>query len=253
MPTIQHRHLLLSGRPLKPDLFDFRAGLGVFENAGTDAAEDTDPVYQWNDQGPSGRFATQATLANRPTLSSSAVPNYISFDGADDLFTFGGMTPIVRSGSPSSFEVLVRIGSFATHNYQLLLRLKSDLANPQRLAVSNTGTYLGFSIGGGGATWARLRTNTPAVSIIGLDKHVVVTYNGADSTNVANFKIYIDGVLQSSETFAAFGDSDTTSSYIGPVVGGVFQFDGRLYRACGFSRELTQAQVLSRFALGAAG
>lgn len=251
MPTIQHRHLLFSGRPLKPDLFEFRANLGVYEDAGTDPAEDTDPVYQWNDQGPRSRFATQATLANRPSLSSTAIPNYLAFDGSDDRMTFGGTDVLASTTSPWSFEAYVRLTDFASTQYPTIFSLRSNATDPLSIAFSNAVGYLGLHFGSN-ATWSRQKTDFAAASLTGFDKHIVVTYNGRGATTAAFFKVYIDGVLQTLTDAAAF-PAIANSSSIGSKSDNSHPFKGRIYRAAGFSRELTQAQVNARFALGVTG
>lgn len=237
---------------LRPDLFEFRADLGVFEDAGTDAAEDTDPVYQWNDQGPSSRFATQATLASRPVLSSAAVPNYLSFDGTDDRMTFGGSAVLASSVAAWSFEAWVRLTDFASSAYPHILTLKTNTTDAFDFAMSNDANYLGVHIGSA-STWSRLKTSTAAASLTGADKHVVATYNGGGASTNSNFKVYIDGVLQTLTNAGLFGAAGNTASSIGALEAGTNPWKGRIYKLAGFSRELTQAQVSWRYAMGVAG
>ena len=253
MNRSQIQSLLLSGQPLKPDLFEFRADYGVFEDAGTDPAEDTDPVYQWSDQGPSGLLAAQATLANRPSLSSAATPNYLSFDGTDDRMADGGSTIIVRTSSAWTFEAWVRLTDFASSTAPNLLTLKSDTTHPYQIFFSNiVGQYLGVSIGSS-TTWTRFKTDTAAASLIGADRHVIVTYNGAGTTTQSNFKIYIDSASATLSSASAFAGITNTTIIGSATSAGAFPWKGRIYKLAGFSRELTAGQVAARFALGVSG
>jgi hypothetical protein len=253
MPTLQHRHLLLSGRPLKPDLFEFRADRAVFEDAGTDAAEDTDPVYQWNDQGPGSYHATQATLANRPTLSSAAIPNYVSWDGADDRMLFGGSAVLANTNAPFSIEAWVNLTSFGFTIFPGVLGLKTNTTDLWQVGISNNGSYLGLHFGSS-TTWSRFKTDTAAASWLGADRHVVVTYNGGGAGTAANFAAYIDGVPQVLTTPGAFSPATNTSSVIGAsTISATEKWYGRAYKYAGFSRALTPAQVLARYALGVSG
>lgn len=247
-----HRELIIWGQnALKPDLFEFRADRGIYEDAGTDPAEDTDPVYQWNDQGPSSRFATQATLANRPTLSSAAVPNYLAFDGTDDNMSFGGSAVMVNSGSPWSVEAWINITDFAAA-FRTIFELTSNTTHPFSAGISNNATYLGLHFGSS-TTWSRLKTSTSAASWLGADRHIVITYSGAGAGTDANFAAYIDGVQQTLTAAGAFGASANSPSYLGSNVSAGNPLKGRIYKVAGFRRALTQSQVYARFALGVHG
>lgn len=59
---------------------------GVYSDAGTTPAVNTDPVYQWNDQSGNANHVLQATLGLRP-LYATNIQNgkaVIDFDGSDD-------------------------------------------------------------------------------------------------------------------------------------------------------------------------
>lgn len=61
--------------------FWVRPDAGVFEDAGSDPAEQTDPVYQQNDYSSGGRNAVQTTIGKRPTLdtvSSQPMLTYVA-------------------------------------------------------------------------------------------------------------------------------------------------------------------------------
>ncbi len=249
----QIQSILFSGRPLKPDLFEFRADRGVFEDAGTDPAEDTDPVYQWSDQGPGNRFATQATLANRPTLASSS-PNYLTFT-TDDYMTFGGSTVFANSGAPFTLEAWINLTAFpASPSYPGVFGLKSDTTDLFQVGISNNVSYLGVHFGSA-TTWARLKTDTAAAIWPTNDRHIVVVYNGLGVATEANFAAYIDGVRQTlTAVESSFSAATNTASVVGAsAITGGNPWNGRAYKYAGFSRALTAAQVATRFALGVSG
>jgi hypothetical protein len=249
-----NRELIIWGRTaLKPDLFEFRADRGVFEDAGTDPAEDTDPVYQWSDQGPASRFATQATLASRPTLSSAAVPNYLSL-ATDDFMTFGGSTVFANSTAAWTLEAWLNLTAFpATPSFPGVFGLKSNTTNLFQVGISNDANYLGLHFGSA-TTWPTLKTSTAGATWLGVNRHIIITYNGAGATVAANFAAYIDGVRQTLTAASAFSSATNTGSVIGASdLTAAQPWNGRAYKYAGFSSALNQTQVSARFALGVAG
>lgn len=241
----------MAGLPLKPDLFEFRADRGVFEDAGTDPAEDTDPVYQWNDQGPRSLHATQATLANRPSLSSAATPNYLSFDGTDDSLPFAGSSILASTGSPFTAEFWARVTDFTGNTFQVILALKTDTADVLSIGVSSDASFTGLYFGSN-STWSRLKTDYPTASIAGSIRQFVVTYNGGGAGTAGNFAAYVDGVPQALTAAGVFG-ATANNNRLGSHGSGIVPLKGRLYKAAGFSRALSQSQVSARFALGTSG
>lgn len=70
----------------------YKADAGVYEDAGTDPAEDGDPIRQWNDQSGNGLHIGQVTEANKP-LFQTGIQN--SLPGIEfvstDFFTNAGL------------------------------------------------------------------------------------------------------------------------------------------------------------------
>jgi lysophospholipase L1-like esterase len=65
----------------------YRAGVGVYSDAGVTSANPGDGVYQWNDQSGAGNHLTQTTAANRPIYNTYAAS--LTSGGATTLTPFG--------------------------------------------------------------------------------------------------------------------------------------------------------------------
>lgn len=77
LPVIIRAHSVTEAT-IQPDAISglkgwYKADAGVFEDAGTDPAENNDPVQQWNDQSGNGFHFTQATLGFRPIFKTGIV------------------------------------------------------------------------------------------------------------------------------------------------------------------------------------
>lgn len=71
----------------------YAADRGVYSDAGTTLAVNSDPVRQWNDQSGNGYHLSQATLGLRPTLNTTGGPSSLPtlvFDGSDDFMLTAG-------------------------------------------------------------------------------------------------------------------------------------------------------------------
>lgn len=93
----------------------------LFSDAGTTPAVDADPVYRWVDS-VNSITGDQATLANRPILTSGA-SGYLTFDGASDWIGFGTPAQVQATGQHSMWALirtsatLIGAGFRAIYNY----------------------------------------------------------------------------------------------------------------------------------------
>ena len=94
---------------LSPSIW-LKADAGVYSDAGTTPAVDTDTVRQWNDQSGNGRNVSQGTSAKRPTYVAAGKNGLpvLRFDGVDDLVS--GASPTIPAAS-SLFLVASRDSS----------------------------------------------------------------------------------------------------------------------------------------------
>lgn len=71
---------------LNPDVW-LDSEIGVYSDAGTTPAVDSDPVQQWEDQSGNGRHVTQLTLSIKPTYKTGIIGSkpVLRFDGGDYL------------------------------------------------------------------------------------------------------------------------------------------------------------------------
>lgn len=86
------------------------ADAGVFEDAGTDTAENGDLVQQWNDQSGNGFNATQATSGIRPTYRTGQVNGLPAIEwfvsSANTVMTIPDNAAIEMTGDSTVFVVL---------------------------------------------------------------------------------------------------------------------------------------------------
>jgi len=73
----------------------WKAGVETFSDAGVTPAVDTDPVYQWNDQGSSGLDVQQVNPATRP-IYDAVLTGYPAL-----AFTTAGTHYLEKSGEPT--------------------------------------------------------------------------------------------------------------------------------------------------------
>lgn len=88
----------------------YRAGVGVFSDAGTTPANSGDAAYQWNDQSGSGNHLTQATAGNRPvfnaytaTLAAGGAATLAPYGATIDTYRPAAATPALLFDGSTSF------------------------------------------------------------------------------------------------------------------------------------------------------
>jgi len=192
------------------------------------APRDGQPLYPslwkgccgaWNPGlGPSGLtlrdqsgFGRHGTLTNGPTWEANQGQYAMSFDGVDDTVIQSGTTTYASSGLKFSVSAWAYLTSFSGVPYPKLLMLKSDDTNAWELGFSDQVNYLGVLIGTAG-TWARCKSDTTAATITYGWRNVAVSYNGAGSGTLANFQVYLDGVLLTMTSASSFSATTNVTS-----------------------------------------
>lgn len=110
-----------------------KADAGVFNDAGSTPAADTDTVQQWNDQSGNGNHATQATSGKRPTYRTG-IKNSL---------------PVIRFAGAHCLQ----IAALAQTTFTLLFAFRNTAANAvlieQSATVGSNDGFLVFSASGG--------------------------------------------------------------------------------------------------------
>lgn len=159
---------------------------GLFENAGTDPAELTDPVYQQNDQSTNGRNLSQVTLGVRPVFSTVVSQNMLTFTGASQQFLTHTEEAFVADGD--GFEVWAV--AYRSSNSEKIVIFSDDgdavmFLDGTTAYIINSGNGLG-SVGGATTSglmlirWRRAAgSGNPTFTCTGLAETDIGTTRGA--------------------------------------------------------------------------
>lgn len=173
------------------------------------------------------------------------------YDYVDNYISINNSTVYAPLSAPFSASAWVYLNSFSD-NYPTILRLRSDDTQPWFIIFSNQTNYLGVSIGNQ-ANFAGIKTDVAAASLTGKWLHVVATYNGKGSSNINNFKIYLDGTLLTNSASGTYASHSQATS-IGYNSSGN-RWNGYIDEVRVYNRELTNDDVknLYSWAPGAVG
>jgi hypothetical protein len=90
----------------------YRAGAGVFSDAGATPANSGDSVYQWNDQSGSANHLTQTDASSRPvyntydaTLTSSGADTMAQYGGASQAYQPTGTPALLFDGETTRLDM----------------------------------------------------------------------------------------------------------------------------------------------------
>lgn len=169
----------------------YKADAGVYEDAGTDEAEDEDAVQQWNDQSGNGKHITQGTAGNRPLFQTgiqNALPG-VQFVSSDYLLS----SSAVVTAAPFTAYLVARTGT--TASYQAVASFCASGANQYfEGEFTSGGTALAYEVRDGGGD-APVNTTTG----YSIDTVYIITIQEIASNNR---KVWKNG---------ASGGTDTTS------------------------------------------
>jgi hypothetical protein len=107
----------------------YRADAGVYSDAGTTIANDSDPVQQWNDRSGKDNHATQSTAGAGPDFMDNVLNGHpvLRFNGSSDYMDYDGTviantdyTVIVATGRSSAKYENYILGSAMQVGYQSL-------------------------------------------------------------------------------------------------------------------------------------
>lgn len=166
---------------------------------------------------------------------------YLEYSLGD--FTTIDRSFILNSGQP--FTINFIINNQPSTPFPSPFTLRSSMSQPFVCFISNVGGYVGVNIGSQ-SQWVRIRNNIAFTNNI--NQLVTITYNGLGTTNIANFEIYINNVLQpkvANSPYAPAGNFSKLGGYQ-PINNNV-RFVGDYPFFTVYNRVLTSAELLKNY------
>lgn len=199
---------------------------GVYNDAGTTLATNSQTVQQWNDQSGNSRNVAQATAGNRP-IYTSATP-IVTFDGVDDYLRFSGSLADVvgsvlvafKTGATafSAAQVLVSSADEATANNWFEIGIGAD----GRIYIESNAAGTKQTVVG--SSFLEVSTNYAlAVTFDGTDYYASlngVEQNPLTITNVGTFAWF--GSVSGADNIV-LGGTFTSGGIVRPFGGGVME------------------------------
>lgn len=180
--------------------------------------------------------------------SSNGVPITVHDDTVNSRIVVANTAIAVSTALP--FTIFVRfylrqwqVGAFTT-TYPIVVNFRANTASAYQVALSNSASYLGVHVGSS-ATWATLKSDTAAATILGRWWNVALTYNGAGAGTAGNFALYMDGVPTAMTAAGGYAAITNGTTLGGPVSAGsgASYFPGNLAATYLFNRALTAGEV----------
>lgn len=172
---------------------------GVFNNAGSTPAANTENVQQWNDRSGNGRHATQATVGNRPNLQTNVLNGYpvVRYSAANNDRM--ASTGLATANSASVF-VVARYTTLPSPNPGLVQGTPAGLAYTSDAAQKSVGMWVAS---GNTRLWGR------GVQSNGIQRQISqVTPIAANTTYLMNsvyggtvIQQYVNNGVSGSETY----------------------------------------------------
>lgn len=223
-------------------------------------ADGTSGIYIWGAQLEKGSVArsyiptgvsaiTPTTVKNLSSTSYTGTINgatfnsagYFDFDGVNDDISVASSF-VLSDTQPITIESWVNADT-TTNTFQVISTAKATTTHWQ-LSFTGDPTY--------NILWAFSGTSnsvgTTTLPSVGAWHHIVATYNGGDKTQLASWKVYVDG---SSSTIQLTGSTGaaTNETTIGFRTGGAAanRFDGKIGEVRIYNRALTASEVSQNF------
>ena len=175
---------------------------------------------------------------NGPTFNSAG---YFEFDGTNDDISVSSL-PAFGDNDPITIESWVNADT-TTNTFQVISTAKATTTHWQ-LSFSGDPTY--------NILWAFAGTSnsvgTTTLPSTGAWHHITATYNGGDKTQLASWKVYIDGSEATIQLTGSTG-ATTNDTIIGHRSGGSTsnRFDGNIGELRIYNRALSATEVSQNF------
>ena len=208
--------------------------------------------YKLNDNAANTTVADSAgsytgtASANTSTLTAEGKIN-AAFNFAGTYVAVSGLS--IADNAPLSVCAWVYLDDWTTEVYPQFICLAESTnganARPLRIGFSNQSGYTGVFFGASGF-WPKRKSDTNPATLNGAWQHVVLTYNGSDRTNSANFAVYLNGNLLTMSDAGAFsGATNTTQFGALSVVGSTERWDGKLDDIRIYNEVISAAMIAS--------
>ena len=185
--------------------------------------------------GGGGGGGSLAQLDNLYSFEFDGVGSYMDL-GADVLFD---------STAGFSTSAWVYLDSYSTP-YPIAVRVKTDQATDFIcIGLSDQTNYKGVIFGSSSNFLTGRTTGDISGDFIGTWKHVCLTYDGVDRTNLSSYKIYVDGSEVALVSAGIFGAFTSQNNLIGYSETASNSFNGKIDEVGIFNVALTGAEVLS--------
>ena len=191
----------------------------------------------WTDLSGNGN---NGTLVNGTGYSGDNFGSIV-FDGIDDYVTVSSL-PAFGDNDPITIESWVNADT-TTNVYQVISTAKATTTHWQ-LSFTGDPTY--------NILWTFAGTSnsvgTTTLPSVGVWHHIVATYNGGDKTQLASWKVYVDGSSSNIQLTGSTGAA-TNETTIGFRTGGTSpnRFDGNIAQVQIYNRALTPQEIQQNF------
>ena len=198
---------------------------------------DSGAVSQWDDKSGNARNATQTTANNRPTTTAVNGLTALSFDGANDVLTFTGVSRTDETWIIAAAQTADQSGQ---------RQFLSDGGDGKGIsATKSTNKLAEFAFGGFTEGTNRLRVEYAASAATPLGPAVLSVVRSAANGGF----VYIDGTQRTSNvggTFDKFTTSNAdTMSKIGAYSSSLFQLEGWIGEIICYSRAVSADERLA--------
>ncbi len=141
-------------------------------------------------------------LIGGPSWGTGRFGSALVFDGIDDHVEIRDGIVYAVHTRPLTFSAWALLADYSTMTPDIM-QIRSDTASPWHVLMASDPNWVGISIGSGDGVWTSIRTGIQPQP--GVWHHVVVTFDGVESTALGSYQIYLDGVAQPLEAAAGYG------------------------------------------------
>ncbi|MBY0369704.1 hypothetical protein K2X33_03395 [bacterium] len=177
------------------------------------------------------------------TISSTAGPYRLTFDGSNDYVSLGSTNYIGTGTTPMTVQMWAYINSITNNTAQVMVRLNQSTEYVSGFYKNSGNTYLLASFRGQTQNWPIITESLYTGRWINL----TFAYTGGNKDTASSFKFYLNGtqVTSTQTNFGTAGGSgninelgrDTSASYMNGEMGPVLIYN----------KELSQSEIYANF------
>ena len=171
----------------------------------------TSLISYWNEENANDFFSTNnLTDMNTPTYISGKVGNAVNMVRTSDQYQDGGNISALNFLGTNSFSISTCLKRSSAAATVQMIATKADSSGQGWYYQFNTANQLYLVMRNGGTGDAIAAHGSTAITDTTAYHHLVVTYNGTQST--AGMKFYYDNVLETNTVIDDSGDAESFSS-----------------------------------------